>query len=78
VPLLREFLIRARLLSPFASARLRVAAVAALARIGTASAREALEQGARSRSRSVRQACEHGLARMGAVMGPPERNLHAD
>jgi len=78
VPLLREFLVRVRLLSPFATARLRVGAAAALASIDTASAREALEHGARSRSRTVRQACEQGLGRMGAVTRPPERSAHAD
>ncbi|MGD0110941.1 MAG: HEAT repeat domain-containing protein [Armatimonadota bacterium] len=78
VPLLREFLLRVPLLSPFASARIRVVAAAALASIGTASARGALELGARSRSRTVRQACERGLGQVRAAAQSPGRSTHAD
>jgi hypothetical protein len=73
IPFLRETLLRGGLVSLFASRRPRIAAAGALSRISAAGAREALEQGAQSRSRAVRRACEKALAMSASQVSLPER-----
>ncbi len=62
VPALTEALLRPGMAGLLAGAGARVAAAEALGRIGGAVARDALERGARSRSKAVKGACEAILA----------------
>jgi hypothetical protein len=64
VPALGEALLRPGMAGVLAGAGARVAAAVALGKIGGAAARDALERGARSRSRVVKSACQAALAGM--------------
>jgi HEAT repeat protein len=64
VPILSHLLSSPGLLGLLRTPRLRVAAAHALAQIGTAEARQALENGAQDRQRAVRDACRTALMRL--------------
>jgi hypothetical protein len=64
VPALSEALLRPGMAGLLAGAGARAASAAALGKIGGAAARDALERGARSRSRAVKSACQAILAEL--------------
>jgi HEAT repeat protein len=74
IPALRDVLLWTGFAALLANVRPRVAAAAALGKIGGEAAREALTQGARSRLRAVREACRAALAGMGPESGERQRH----